>query len=88
MITVKRLSDQEIQDLGIKSWPVWEKEASEFPWEYDTKECCYILEGKVVVTPDGGEPVAIQSGDYVEFAAGLKCCWDITENIRKHYQFQ
>ena len=26
-----------------ESWPIWEKEKSEFPWEYDIKETCLIL---------------------------------------------
>ena len=25
-----------------KEWPIWEKEESEFPWEYDEKETCLI----------------------------------------------
>lgn len=88
MITIKQLSDQEIEERGIKDWPIWEKEVSEFPWEYDSKETCLILEGKVVVTPDDGDPVEIKAGDCVEFEAGLKCRWKILEDIRKHYHFE
>lgn len=42
--------------LGVFDWPIWEKEVSEFPWEYDERERCFFLEGDVVVTPKGGKP--------------------------------
>ncbi len=76
-----------LDDLGVASWPIWEKEASSFPWHYDSTEHCYLLEGDVVVTPDGGEPVHIQAGDFVSFPAGMSCHWEIRQAVRKHYRF-
>lgn len=38
-------SDAELQNLGVKSWPIWTKEVSTFPWTYDQAETCYLLEG-------------------------------------------
>ncbi len=78
---------EKLEEMGVFSWPVWEKEVSRFPWTYDTDEVCYILEGEVTVTPDGGEPVTIRAGDLVRFPAGMSCTWDITKPIRKHYDF-
>ncbi len=80
-------SREKLEEMGVFSWPVWEKEVSRFPWTYDTDEVCYILEGEVTVTPDGGEPVIIRTGDLVRFPAGMSCTWDITKPIRKHYDF-
>lgn len=77
----------QLDELDVTSWPIWEKEASSFPWTYDMKEVCFILEGKVVVTPNGGEPVLIKAGDLVTFPNGMSCHWDISEDIKKHYQF-
>jgi len=79
--------EHRLDELDVRSWPIWSKEASEFPWEYDTAEVCYILEGRVVVTPDGGEPVEIEVGDLVTFPRGMTCTWNITQAIRKHYHF-
>lgn len=45
-IKVEKLSDEEIERRGIKSWPVWEKEVSKFDWYYDSQEECLILEGR------------------------------------------
>jgi uncharacterized protein len=73
--------------LGVENWPIWTKEASTFPWTYDAAETCYFLEGEVVVTPDGGAPVAMGAGDLVTFPAGLSCTWAIRRAVRKHYKF-
>ncbi len=80
--------EERLKELGVRDWPIWTKEVSEFPWEYDTDEVCYILEGEVTVTPDGGGPVRIQAGDLVTFPKGMKCTWKITRDIRKHYDFR
>ncbi len=85
-ITIEHLSDAEIEEKSIYSWPIWEKEVSEFPWHYDDKEVCLILEGEVTVTTKNQE-VYIKPGDYVTFPKGLSCHWKITSPIRKHYNF-
>ena len=73
--------------LGISSWGIWTKEVSTFPWTYDEREMCYLLEGDVIVTPDGGAPVRFGQGDLVTFPAGMSCTWDIRAPVRKHYRF-
>ena len=78
--------DMRLQTLGVKTWPIWTKEASEFSWTYDGEETCYFLEGEVTVTPAGGEPVQMGKGDLVTFPAGMSCTWKITKDVRKHYR--
>jgi uncharacterized cupin superfamily protein len=85
-LIVKKLSTDEIERRGIKSWPIWEKEISKFPWQYDGDEECLILEGEVVVETGKGS-FTIKAGDFVVFKKGLKCVWDIKDPIRKHYYF-
>jgi uncharacterized cupin superfamily protein len=86
-ITVKKLTNREIEEMGISSWPVWTKEVSTFDWFYDSEEQCLILEGRVIVSTDEGA-VEINKGDFVVFPEGLSCVWDIKEAIRKHYNFK
>ena len=86
-IKIESLTEEQIAEQEIRSWPIWEKEVSEFPWEYSSQEQCLILEGQVTVTPDGGSPVQIKAGDFVTFPQGMTCRWDITSPIRKHYNF-
>jgi uncharacterized cupin superfamily protein len=83
----KNPSKEQLKKLGVEKWPIWEKEVSEFPWHYDETEQCYVLEGRVIVTPKNGEPVEIKKGDLVTFPKGMSCRWKITQSIRKHYNF-
>ncbi len=76
-----------LEEINVDSWPIWVKEVSSFPWTYGEAETCYFLEGKVTVTPDGGEPVEVGAGDLVTFPAGMSCTWDITAPVKKHYRF-
>jgi len=80
-------SEEKLEDLGVYSWGIWEKEVSKFPWHYDEQETCYLLEGEVVVTPEVGEPSTIRKGDLVTFPKGMSCTWDIRKPVRKHYRF-
>ena len=80
-------SAQRLAELGVKTWDIWTKEVSEFPWSYGEQEICYLLEGDVIVTPDGGEPVRFGAGDLVTFPAGLSCTWKVLKPVRKHYRF-
>ena len=78
-------SPMKLDVLNVETWAIWEKGVSVFPWKYDKKEICYILEGEAIVTPDGGEPVTIKERDLVNFSAGLSCKWEIKSPIKKHY---
>ena len=86
-IEVKKLSDEEIEAKGIRSWQTWEKEVSRFDWQYETTEECYLLEGKVFIETENGEKVEFGQGDYVIFPKGLSCTWDIKVPVKKHYNF-
>ena len=69
-IIVKQLSEDEIQEKGIRSWSTWSCDKSDFPWEYSERETCYIIEGQVDVETENGETVSIGAGDYVIFPQG------------------
>jgi hypothetical protein len=86
-IKIERPEEFKLKDMGIGNWPIWEKEASKFSWEYGDRETCYLLEGRATVTPENGRPVSFGAGDLVEFPPGMKCIWEIHENVRKHYRF-
>ena len=87
-IKVEKPEEEELKSLGVFEWSVWEKEVSKFNWFYDNVEVCYLLKSKVVVTPEGGEPVEFGQGDLVTFPKGMKCVWDIKEDVKKHYIFK
>lgn len=86
MISIEKLTEKEIEDKGIRSWSIWEKEVSDFPWEYDMDEYCWIIEGEVIISTEGKE-YKIEAGDFVKFPKGLKCHWSIKKSVRKYFQF-
>lgn len=79
-------TSQRLEALGVLLWPVWSCEVSVFPWSYEQREICYLLEGKVVVTPEDGAPVEFSAGDLVVFPAGMNCQWEVEQAVRKHYR--
>ena len=85
-IKIDKLSDEEINNLDVLSWPIWTCDVSEFDWEYEQKESCLLLEGEVEVKTDI-ETVNFSAGDFVVFPRGLKCHWNVIKPVRKHYTF-
>ena len=79
-------SPEKLEQMNVYDWPIWEKEASVFPWTHDSNETCYLLQGDITVTPEGGTPISLQAGDLVTFPAGMQCTWEIHQAVRKHYQ--
>jgi hypothetical protein len=80
-------AETRLATLGVRSWPIWTKEISEFPWSYDEQEVCFFLEGDVEVTAASGEVARFGKGDLVTFPKGLDCTWKVLSPVRKHYNF-
>jgi uncharacterized protein len=85
-IKIEELTGEEIRQKNIKEWPIWQKEISRFDWFYESPEECLLLEGKVTVKSDF-ETVTFGKGDFVTFPKGLRCVWEITKPVKKHYNF-
>ena len=85
MMSKKKPTENEICETG--SWDTWSKEPSFFPWYYDERETCYILEGSATVTASDGTAMSFEQGDLVTFEQGLDCTWKIAKTIRKKYRF-
>ena len=85
-IKIEKKSEAELKEMGVFSWPIWEKEVSNFDWHYDSQKKCYILEGEITVRTSE-EEVSIKPGDFVTFPKGLDCEWTVKKPVRKHYSF-
>jgi len=83
-IQVRKPTAEETAEM-IKE-PIWTCEISEFPWHYDQREVCLILEGEVQVKTSE-EEIRFGPGDFVVFPEGLDCEWRIKRPVRKHYRF-
>ncbi len=78
----------ELEKKKVTSWSIWDKEISTFEWHYDEPETCYILSGRAQVkSKDEKKCIDFQAGDFVHFPKGLTCIWNITQSIKKYYQF-
>ncbi len=86
-IKVEKPSQEELKKRGVFDWPIWEKEVSDFDWSYDQNEQCYFLKGQVTVKTKDGRSVSFGQGDFVTFPKGLSCVWQITQDVKKHYNF-
>lgn len=86
-IVVKKPAKEELSNLKVESWPIWQKEESKFDWYYDEKETCFFLEGDVEVSTKDGKIVKFGKGDLVIFPQGLSCTWNIKKKVKKHYNF-
>jgi uncharacterized cupin superfamily protein len=86
-IKVTRPDNSELSELRINEWSPWECEPSNFDWEYDDEEWCYLFEGRASIKTCTGV-VEIKKGDLVKFSKGLKCNWNVTEKVKKVYAFK
>eukprot|EP00537_Pseudo-nitzschia_pungens_P018849 CAMPEP_0172410744 /NCGR_PEP_ID=MMETSP1061-20121228/77039_1 /TAXON_ID=37318 /ORGANISM="Pseudo-nitzschia pungens, Strain cf. pungens" /LENGTH=145 /DNA_ID=CAMNT_0013146937 /DNA_START=527 /DNA_END=964 /DNA_ORIENTATION=+ len=85
---ISQPDDNFLKEKGVFSWGTWGCGVSKFPWTYGQSESCYLLAGKVTVTPsDGRQPATFGKGDYVTFPADMSCTWDVTEAVQKHFVF-
>ena len=85
-ILIENILEEKIIEMGIRDWPIWKCDVSEFDWEYSDQESCLLLDGEVEVKSES-ETVRFSAGDYVVFPKGLKCRWKVAKPVRKHYSF-
>lgn len=48
----------------------------------------HLIEGEIIITPDGGEPVTLRPGDAFVIEADFKGVWEITKPVLKHFVVQ
>ncbi|XP_031101349.1 uncharacterized protein LOC116005225 isoform X2 [Ipomoea triloba] len=93
IIVQKSLSDAQLSELRIQSWPKWGCSPGKYQLRFDAQETCYLLRGKVKVYPKNqtsstaAEVVEFGAGDLVIIPKGLSCTWDVSVAVDKHYKF-
>jgi len=63
----------------------WEATPGSYHATYTSYEFVHLLEGRLTITEDGGEPVVLQAGDAFVVEAGFQGVWSIEEPVRKHF---
>ncbi len=64
---------------------VWEASPGAWRIMYTEWEYCRILSGRSVITPDGGAPMHVGSGDSFILRPGFTGVWEVIETTRKDY---
>ena len=66
----------------------WEATRGTYRAIYTGFEFVHLLAGRVVITPDGGEPVEMSAGCAFIVEPGFTGTWDIKEPVAKHFTAQ
>jgi uncharacterized cupin superfamily protein len=89
---LEEATGEPMQTHGVTIWEdgdasagVWVCTPGPSRWLLDTHEVIHLVEGRMIVTPDGGEPTEINAGDVAVFPRGWAGTWDIHETVRKVY---
>jgi uncharacterized protein len=48
-------------------------------------ETITLVEGRVTITPEGGEPITLGPGDLAYIPEGTVARWEVTETVRKGF---
>lgn len=63
----------------------WEATLGTYYATHTDHEFVHVIAGKMINTPDGGEPVLLEAGDVFVVELGFTGHWKIVETIRKHF---
>jgi len=68
--------------------PYWEATPGSYHATYSAYEFVHLIEGRIVITPDGGTPVTVVAGDAFVVEKDFRGTWKIEEKVRKHFDFR
>ena len=65
---------------------VWEcSPCKEKVEDYPFHECCFVLQGSVIVTDEEGRSETFSSGDAFTMRKGFQGLWHMTEHFKKYF---
>src|SRR5690606_11460738 len=89
---LEEATGEPMQTSGVTVWEdgtasagIWECTPGPSRWLLDTHEVIQLVGGSMTVTPAGGEPRTLRSGDLAVFPKGWSGTWEIHETVRKVY---
>ena len=63
----------------------WEATVGTYEATYTSFEFVHLIEGKIIITPEGGEAYTVTAGDYFVVEKDFKGTWKIEEKVKKHF---
>jgi uncharacterized cupin superfamily protein len=67
---------------------IWEATPGIYYTTYEAYEFVHLISGRITITPDGGKPVTVKSGDAFTVERSFKGTWKIEEPARKHFSIK
>lgn len=64
---------------------IWQSTPGKWRISYDEWEYCRILEGRSIITDEGGAEYPLGPGDSFILRPGFKGTWEVIETTRKDY---
>ena len=75
-------------DDGTLLMGTWMSTPGTWRVDYQDWEYCHFLEGRCVLTPEGGQPIELSAGDVFVVEPGFRGTWEVVETVRKYYVFR
>lgn len=63
----------------------WQATPGTYHATYTDYEFVHMIAGRIIITPDGGDPVEVGPGDAFVVEADFKGTWKIVEPVTKHF---
>ncbi|HAU75775.1 MAG TPA: hypothetical protein DCW88_09660 [Agrobacterium sp.] len=63
----------------------WEATPGTYRQSSEAWEFVHLIDGRIILTPDGADPVEVGPGDAFVVEKGFKGTWKIVEKVRKHF---
>ncbi|MFZ5710426.1 MAG: cupin domain-containing protein [Pseudomonadota bacterium] len=73
---------------GDMACGIWECTPGTYHATYTAYEYVVMIEGRIVITPDGDQPVTVRAGDAFVVEPTFRGTWRIEEKVRKHFDFR
>jgi uncharacterized protein len=67
---------------------IWEATPGTYHATYAAFEFVHLIEGRIVITQDGGESISVGPGDAFVVEKDFKGTWEIKEKVLKHWTFR
>jgi uncharacterized protein len=71
---------------SISGW--WGATPGTYHATYAAPEFVHMIQGEIVITPDGGKPVTVKAGDAFTVEKDFAGTWKIEKEVFKHFTIQ
>ncbi|MDO5756590.1 MAG: cupin domain-containing protein [Rhodobacterales bacterium] len=82
--TMETIVQHQTEDGKLASG-TWKATVGTYHATFSNYEFVHMISGRIIITPDGGQPVEVGPGDAYVVEADFKGTWQILEDVTKHF---